>query len=82
MGFRLERPEKDEYYRKVEEFMEYYKKTFGEEISYRDLVEVLEGRKELYPLSYNVAKMLEEINEIYWRLKSLGVKLPDPKASL
>lgn len=81
MRFRLERPDKDVYYRKVEEFIEYYKKIFNKEISYQELVDVLEGRKELYPLTYNVARMLEELNEIYWKLKSLGVKLPDPKAS-
>ena len=81
MSFRLERPDKEEYYKKVKEFMEYYSRIFGKEISYSELVEVLEGKREIYPLTYNLVKLLEELNELYWKLKSLGVKLPDPKAS-
>ncbi|UXD22174.1 hypothetical protein IPA_02330 [Ignicoccus pacificus DSM 13166] len=72
--FRLEAP-KEQFERLKEEFKDLYKRTYGREISDEELLEVLDGKKEIIPMTYNIAKALEELADVYWRLRAMGIKL-------
>ncbi len=61
--------------KKKEEFKELYRKTFGREISDEELREILDGKRELVPITLNVARALEELAEMYWELRATGFKL-------
>ena len=56
---------KDEFLRLMEELRTTYKQISGEEISYDEILEVLEGRRLIFPVTEKMAKLLEELSHIY-----------------
>ncbi|ALU12100.1 hypothetical protein EYM_00210 [Ignicoccus islandicus DSM 13165] len=52
----------------LEEFMTLYKRTYGISIKREEVIEILENRKPVTPITLKVAKLLEELFEAYHEL--------------
>ncbi len=50
----------------MEELKAAYEETSGERISYNEILEVLEGKRILVPITERIVRLLEELGHIYY----------------
>ena len=56
---------REEFQRLLEELRDVYEEISGERISYEEILEVLEGKRALFPATERIVRLLEELGNIY-----------------